>query len=152
MLPIPTKSVKSPIPTPPQTSNGHVKHLGGEGRNGFDTFENVIHQQNGWRAFMMWRFSRLKFCISRLKNADKRHKSKEKVQKNARFPFCGQTEAFRYEMIFRGIQPCFLHGGSERLACFKPTMAARFLKILEVHSVLYDQRKVRFLKKELLYL
>ena len=128
-------------PTNVQWSCG--KHLGGEGRNGFDTFENVIHQQNGWRAFMMWRFSRLKFCISRLKI----RKSKEKVQKNARFPFCGQTEAFRYEMIFRGIQPCFLHGGSERLACFEPTKAARFLKTLEVHSVLYDQRKVRFLKK-----
>ena len=41
----------------------------------------------------------------------------------------------------------FLHGGSECLACFEPTKAARFLKTLEVHSVLYDQRKVRFLKK-----
>ena len=35
---------------PPQTSNGHVNHLGGGGRNGFDTFVNVIHQQNGWRV------------------------------------------------------------------------------------------------------
>ena len=59
-----------------------VKHLGGEGRNGFDTFVNVIHQQNGWRAFIMWWFSRLKFCISRLKIRNKRHKWKEKVQKN----------------------------------------------------------------------
>ena len=58
--------------------------------------------------------------------------------------FFGQTKAFRYEIVFRGIQPCFLHGGSERLACFEPTKAARFLKTLEVHSVLYDQRKVRF--------
>ena len=62
-----TKSVKSPIPTPPQTSNGHVSHLKCEGRIGFDTFVNVIYQQNGWRAFMMWWFSRLKFCISSLK-------------------------------------------------------------------------------------
>ena len=69
---------------------------------------------------------------------------KKKVQKNAQFPLCGQTKAFRYEIVFRGIQPCFLHGGSERLACFEPTKAARFLKTLEVHSVLYDQRKVRF--------
>ena len=40
-----TKSVKSPIPYSPmpQTSNGHVNHLGGEGKNGFDTFVNVIH-------------------------------------------------------------------------------------------------------------
>ena len=34
-----------PYPTPPQTSNGHVNHLGGEGRNGFDILENAIHQQ-----------------------------------------------------------------------------------------------------------
>ena len=25
--------------------------------------------------------------------------------------FFGQTKAFRYEIVFRGIQPCFLHGG-----------------------------------------
>ena len=56
-----------PYPTPPQTSNGHVNHLEGEERNGFDTLVNVIHQQNGWRAFIMWWFTRLKFCILRLK-------------------------------------------------------------------------------------
>ena len=71
---------------------------------------------------------------------------KEKVQKNAEFPFCGQTKVFRYEIVFRGIQPCFLHGGSEHLACFEPTKAARFLKTFEVHSVLGDQRKARFIK------
>ena len=55
-----------------------------------------------------------------------------------------KTKAFRYEIVFRGIQPCFLHGGSERLACSEPNKAARFLKTLEVHSELYDQRTVRF--------
>ena len=64
---------------------------------------------------------------------------KEKVEKNAQFPLCGQTKAFRYEIVLRGIQPCFLHDGLERLACFEPTKAARFLKTLELHSVLYDQ-------------
>ena len=34
---------------------------------------------------------------------DKRHRLKEKVQKNAQFPFCGQTKAFRDEIVFRGI-------------------------------------------------
>ena len=29
---------------PPQTSTGHVNHLEGWGRNGFDTLVNVIHQ------------------------------------------------------------------------------------------------------------
>ena len=61
-----------------------------------------------------------------------------------RLPFCGQTRTFRYEIVFRGIQPCFLHSGSERLACFEPTEAARFLKKLEVHSVLDGQGEVRF--------
>ena len=52
---------------------------------------------------------------------------------NAQLPFCGQTKAICYEIAFRGIQPCFLHGESERLACFEPTKAARFLKTLEEH-------------------
>ena len=60
-------SSKSPISPLPHTSNCHVNHLRGGGRNGFDTSVNVIHQQNGWRALIKWWFSRLKFCISRLK-------------------------------------------------------------------------------------
>ena len=47
------------------------------------------------------------FAFQDWKYADKRQKWKEKVQKNAQFPFCGQTKAFRYEIVFRGIQPCF---------------------------------------------
>ena len=39
---------------------------------------------------------------------------------------------------------CFLHGGSERLAWFEPTEAAKFLKKLEVHSVLNGHRKCVF--------
>ena len=101
-------------------------------RNGFDTLVNVIHQQNGWRASIMWWFCRLKFCFRDWKYADKRHKWKEKVQKNAQFPFCGQTTL--------SCQPCFLHGGSGRLACFEPTKAARFLETLEVQSVHYDKK------------
>ena len=53
---------KSPIPR----SSTKVKHQGWA-RSGFDTFVDVIRQQNGWRAFIMWWFSRLEFCISRLK-------------------------------------------------------------------------------------
>ena len=60
---------------------------------------------------MMWWFSRQSFAFQYRKYADKRHKWKEKVQKNAQFPFCGQTKAFRYQNVFRGIQPCFLRGG-----------------------------------------
>ena len=32
--------------------------------------------------------------------------------KECSFPFCGQTKAFRYEIVIRGIQPCFLQGGA----------------------------------------
>ena len=67
---------------------------------------------------------------------------KRKFKRMLSFLFVDKTKAFRYEIVFRGIQPCFLHGGSERLACFEPTKAARFLKTHEVHSVPYDQRKV----------
>ena len=44
-----------------------VNHLRGGGRKGLDILVNEIHQQNSWRAFTMWWFSRLKFSISRLK-------------------------------------------------------------------------------------
>ena len=64
--------------------------------------------------------------------------------------FCGQTKAFLYKIVFRGIQPCFLHSGSEGLVCFEPAKAARFLKKLEVHSVLNGQGKYVF-KREFLY-
>ena len=69
---------------------------------------------------------------------------KKKLKKNAQIPFCGQTRAFRYEIVFRGIHPCLVRGGSERLAFFEPTDAARFLKKHEVLSVLYGQGKYVF--------
>ena len=47
------------------------------------------------------------------------------VQKNAQFPFCGQTRDFCHEIVLRGIQPCFLHSGSERLACFEPNQGSK---------------------------
>ena len=42
-------------------------------------------------------------------------KWKEKVQKNAQLSFCGGREAFHQEIVLRGIQPCFLHGGAHGL-------------------------------------
>ena len=44
------------------------------------------------------------------KYTDERQKWKEKVQKSTQFPFCGQTKAFRYEIVILGIPPCFLYG------------------------------------------
>ena len=36
----------------------------------------------------------------------------EKIQNKAQFSFCGQREAFHSEIVLRGIQPYFLHGGA----------------------------------------
>ena len=57
--------VNPPYPSPQQKWNGQP-HTGC-GRSEFDTLVDVIRQQNSWRAFTTWWFSRLKFCISRLK-------------------------------------------------------------------------------------
>ena len=77
-----------------------------------------------------------KFCISRLKvRPIKDTNEKRKFKRMLSFLFVGKRELFAMKLQFRGIQSCFLHGGSERLACFKPTKEARFLKKLEVHSV-----------------
>ena len=59
-----------------------------------------------------------------------------------RFLFVDKRELFALKFSFEN---CFLHGGSDRLAWFEPTVeAARFLKKLEVHSVLYGHRKCVF--------
>ena len=36
----------------------------------------------------------------------------EKVQNKAQFYFCRQMKASHYEIVLRGIQPSFLHGGA----------------------------------------
>ena len=52
----------------------------------------------------------------KVKNALLKDKKwKEKVQKNAQLSFCGQREAFPREIVLRGIQPCFPHGGAHGL-------------------------------------
>ena len=60
------------------------------------------------------------------------------------FLFVGKRKLFAMKLSFEEFN-LILHGLSESLACFEPTKAARFLKTLDVHSVLYNQRKVRFL-------
>ena len=42
-------------------------------------------------------------------------KWKEEVQENAQLSFCAEREAFHQEIVLRGIQPCFLHGGPHGL-------------------------------------
>ena len=62
---------------------------------------------------------------------------REKTQKNAQFNFCGQTKAFRYNIVFRGFQTFFFT--AELLACFEPT-GSDVLKKHHVHSVLVFKR------------
>ena len=55
-----------PYPLPHKSQMGN--HIGGGEEAGeFDTLADVIRKQNGWRAYIMWWFLRLKFYISRLK-------------------------------------------------------------------------------------
>ena len=65
--------------------------------------------------------------------------------------FVYKPELFAMKLSFEEFNLFFLPGGLERLACFEPTGAARFLKKLEVHSVLYGHRKYVF-KREFLCL
>ena len=139
--PIQTKSVESPIPHSPTIVQWSCQPFRGWGKKRIWHLSKC-HRSTEWLTrFHHVVVFKTKVLHFKIENTPIWHKWKEKVQKNAQFSFCGQTKAFRYEIVFRGIQP---HGGSERLACFEPTKAARFLKTLEVHSVLYDKRKVRF--------
>ena len=117
-----------PYPPPPEKSNGQPHR--GWGRSRLCTLEDVI----------MWWFSRPKFRILSLKIRRRKTQMERKSSKKCSDSFLWTT-AFHYEIVFRGIQPCFLRGRSERLACFEPTKAARYLKKREILSALYGQGK-----------
>ena len=104
---------------------------------------NVIHQQNGARS-SSGGFQDLSSAFQDWQYADKRHKWKEKVQWNAQFPFCGQTRAFRYEIVFRRIQPCFYTADRSAWLVLNQPRQRGFWRNLTVHSVLYGQGTVRF--------
>ena len=72
---------------------------------------------------------------------------KRTFKRMLRFLFVDKLELFPMKLSFEEFnlaQPGFPYGGSERLACFEPTEAARFLKKLEVYPVLYGHRKCVF--------
>ena len=71
------------------------------------------------------------------------------LKKNAQFPFCGQTKAFRYQIVIQGIQPCFFSRWNP-WPVLNRTKAAKFLKKFQVHSVLKGGGKYVF-KREFLY-
>ena len=52
----------------------------------------------------------------RVKNTPLKDKKwNENVQKNVQLSFWEGREAFHQEIVLRGIQPCFLHGGAHGL-------------------------------------
>ena len=101
---ISTKSRIHPSPTNVQWSCQPFRGLGKKRI----WYLSKCHPSMKWlaRVIMLW-FSRLKFCISRLKKRRWKIQMKREIQWNAQFPFCGQTKAFRYEVVFWGIEPRF---------------------------------------------
>ena len=117
-----------------------VNPLGG--RNGFDTLVNDIHQQNACARSSCGGFQDQSFAFLDWKYINKSRRWKEKVQKNARFLFVDKWKLFVMKLSFEKFNLVFFT--AESLACFEPIKAARFLKKLEVHSVLYGQEKLVF--------
>ena len=136
-----------PYPPPQQKSHGQTDREWGKRRI---WHVSKCHPSTKWLVCIhhvaVFKTRVLSFKIEN-NYADKRHKWKEKVQKNAQFPFCGQTRAFCYEIVFQGVHPCFLHGRSERLACFEPTEVCE--ETWGTFCILYGQGKYVFKRKSL---
>ena len=77
-------------------------------------------------------------------------KWKEKVQKNAQLSFCGEREAFHQEIVLRGIQPCFLHGGADHWSVLKCNQVSEVFAEFQVHFALYGQDNYVF-EREFMY-
>ena len=75
----------------------------------------------------------------------------DKVQKKAQFSFCRKKKAFHYEIVLRGIQPYFLHGGALGLSVLKCNQGSDVLDNFEVHFLLYGRGNY-FLKTKFMYL
>ena len=131
-------------PTPSPTKSNGQTHMGWE-RSRWIWYLSRCNPSTKWLArvhhVVVFKTKVLHFKIEN--TPIKETKWKQKVQKSAQIPCWGQTRALRYEIVFLFR---FLHGGSECLACFEPTEAARFLKKLELHSVLYAVIESTFCK------
>ena len=70
---------------------------------------------------------------------------KRKFKRMLSFLFVDKRKLFAVKLSFGEFNLVFYTADRGAwLVSFEPTKGARFLKTLEVHSVLYDQRKVRF--------
>ena len=108
--------LNQPYPLPHKSQMGN--HIGGGEEAGeFDTLADVIRKQNGWRAYIMWWFLRLKFYISRLKIRRWKTSGKRKFKRVLRFLFVDKRELFAIKLSFqefnlicplKSIRYCFL--------------------------------------------
>ena len=81
-----------------------------------ETLVTDVHFQQMAAARSSCRCFKTRVLHFRVKNTSLKDKKwKEKVQKNAQLSSCGGREAFHREIVFRGIQPCFLHDGAHGL-------------------------------------
>ena len=80
---------------------------------------------------LFWRLKYFKIENTPIKDTN----GKSKFERMLSFLFVEKWELFAMKLSFERIQPCFVHWGSERFACFEQSGATRFLKKPEVHSV-----------------
>ena len=91
-----TKSPISPPPAPPPLRKVKWATTQGVGKKpaNLTPLVDVIRQQNGWRTFIMWWFSRLKFCISRLKIRRKKTQVERQISSECSDSFLRANESF----------------------------------------------------------
>ena len=103
----------------------------GKGNMQFDTFvgkvTNIFNKMTGV-LLPCGGFQDQTFAFQVWKYTVKRPQWRGKGKKNTQFPFCGQTKAFRYEIVLRGIPPCLLHGEVLGLFWTKRTKEPKILK------------------------
>ena len=76
-------STKSPLHPSPTNVQWSCQPFRGWGKKRIWHLSKCLHLQNGWRAFIMLWFSRLKFCISRLKKRRWKIQMEREIQWNA---------------------------------------------------------------------
>ena len=81
-----------------------------------ETLVADIHFQQMAAARSPCRCFKTRVLHFRLKNTPLKDKKMERESsKECSAFFCGGREAFHQEIVFRGIQPCFLHDGAHGL-------------------------------------
>ena len=125
-----------------------VSHIGGGEE------ADLCHPSTKWLArvhhVVVFKTKVLHFKIENAPTKDT--SGKRKFKRVLRFLFVDKRGLFAMKFSFEEFNLiCFPQGGSERLACFEPTKAARFLKKLEVNSALYSVKEVGHVHLKLIF-